>query len=200
MFFWDDPRKVGTEVAHTDGTKYFRGPGAGTPVYLTHGRARSRAFIKGGDAIFLLTMEDVSHLVPSQPLPPSTLPPVTTGAPVTTGRPVTTLPPATSRPPVTTTTPSNPCTPVECQNAGVCVLAEGKAACRCAVGDDWWYWGDRCQHRGSSKDELTTALAASLSVLAAMLVVTAVSVVCVRRKYRKRSGDAGMIMSNVTEM
>ena len=57
LFFWDDPRKVGVEVSAADGTKYFRGPGAGTTAYLTHGRAKSRDFIKGGDAIFLLTME-----------------------------------------------------------------------------------------------------------------------------------------------
>ena len=55
--FWDDPRKVGMEVAGPDGSSYFRGPGQGTPVYLTHLRARSRDFIKGGDAIFLLSME-----------------------------------------------------------------------------------------------------------------------------------------------
>lgn len=58
MFYWDDPRKVGTLVSGADGTdKYYRGPGLGTPVYLTQARARSRDFIKGGDAIFLLTME-----------------------------------------------------------------------------------------------------------------------------------------------
>lgn len=54
---WDDPRKVGIEVTHEDGSTYHRGPGSGTPVYLTHLRAKSRDFIKGGDAIFLLTME-----------------------------------------------------------------------------------------------------------------------------------------------
>ncbi|KAM6948725.1 meprin A subunit beta [Aplochiton taeniatus] len=191
MFFWDDPRKVGTEVTHTDGTKYFRGPGSGTPVYLTHGRARSRDFIKGGDAIFLLTMEDVSHLVSSQPLPPSTVPPVPT-----------TTPSNTTAPPVpTTTSSSHPCAPVKCQNDGVCVLDEGKAACRrCAVGEDWWYWGERCQHRGSSGDNLTVALASSLSVLAAMLVVTGVSVACARRRYKKRRGDPGMTMANVSAL
>lgn len=55
-FFWDDPRKVGYEVTH-DNLTYHRGPGSGTAVYLTHPRAKSRDFMKGGDAIFLLTME-----------------------------------------------------------------------------------------------------------------------------------------------
>lgn len=51
---------MGVEVKDTDGSTYFRGPGAGTAVYLTHLRAKSRDFIKGGDAIFLLTMEGKS--------------------------------------------------------------------------------------------------------------------------------------------
>lgn len=59
--FWDDPRKVGIKVTHEDGSTYHRGPGAGTAVYLTHLRAKSRDFIKGGDAIFLLTMEGKKH-------------------------------------------------------------------------------------------------------------------------------------------
>uniref|UniRef100_A0A668A3E3 Metalloendopeptidase n=1 Tax=Myripristis murdjan TaxID=586833 RepID=A0A668A3E3_9TELE len=103
--FWDDPRKVGTEITDTDGTKYFRGPGAGTPVYLTHLRAKSRDFIKGGDAIFLLTMEDVSHLVEPQPWPSTTMAPFTTPT-------------------------TDACTDVVCQNDGVCVLDKGKAECR----------------------------------------------------------------------
>lgn len=69
---------------------------------------------------------------------------------------------------------------------------------RCVVGDDWWYYGDRCQHEGSTTDKNITALAASLSVLAAMLIVTVVSVICVKRKYKKRSGDIGMTLSNVS--
>ncbi|XP_062338078.1 meprin A subunit beta [Osmerus eperlanus] len=189
MFFWDDPRKVGTEVREEDGSVYHRGPGAGTPVYLTHGRAKSRDFIKGGDAIFLLTMEDVSNLVDTQPLPSSTVPPVTTEMP-----PVSTV---TTRPTTVVPPPTNPCTNVECQNEGICVVYGGKAVCRCAVGGDWWYWGDRCQSRGSPGDAMTTALAASLSVLAVMLVITVVSVVCVKKKYQKRSCDTSLAMSNV---
>lgn len=57
MFTWDDPRKLGMEVTDGDGTKFFRGPGSGTSLYLTQARALSRDFIKGGDAIFLLSME-----------------------------------------------------------------------------------------------------------------------------------------------
>lgn len=163
-FFWDDPRKVGDEVTDTDGSNYFRGPGSGTAAYLTHLRAKSRDFIKGGDAIFLLTMEDVSHLTVSQPLPSTTSQPIST-------------------------TPSEVCYNVQCQNGGVCVVDEGKPACRCDVGDDWWYYGDRCQHRGSNSDKTTLALASSLSVLGVMLVVTVVSVICVKKKYKKRMNN-----------
>ncbi|XP_071383635.1 meprin A subunit beta [Centroberyx affinis] len=186
-FYWDDPRKVGSEVTDTDGTKYFRGPGLGTPVYLTHLRAKSRDFIKGGDAIFLLTMEDVSHLTVTQPLPSTTVLPSTGTLPST----------ATTMFPITTVTP-DACTNVECQNDGVCVLDKEKAACRCVVGDDWWYHGDRCQFMGTSKDKTTLALASSLSVLAAMLIVTAVSVICVKKKYNKPSNDTGITMANMS--
>lgn len=175
-FFWDDPRKVGTEVTDTDGSKYFRGPGLGTAVYLTHLRAKSRDFIKAGDAIFLLTMEDVSHLTASQPLPPTTKPPLTT-------------------PPLVT---KDLCENLVCENQGVCMMVEGKASCRCAVGNDWWYYGNNCQYKGTQSEKTTLALASSLGVLGAMLVITIISVVCVRKKYKKsRGGD--MAMRNVQD-
>uniref|UniRef100_A0A3Q2QSP3 Metalloendopeptidase n=1 Tax=Fundulus heteroclitus TaxID=8078 RepID=A0A3Q2QSP3_FUNHE len=102
LFFWDDPRKVGAEVTEPDGSRYFRGPGAGTPVYLTHLRAKSRDFIKGGDAIFL----------------------------------------------------------------------------------------------GSTQDKTTLALASSLSVLGAMLLITVVSVLCIKNKYKKRVANTGIALEN----
>lgn len=178
-FFWDDPRKVGSEVTDTDGSKYFRGPGLGTPVYLTHLRAKSRDFIKGGDAIFLLTMEDVAHLTVSQPLPPTT--------PSPTGN-------STINPPVTPT--ADLCGTLQCLNQGVCVMEEGKAECRCAVGDDWWYYGNSCQYKGTQSEKTTLALASSLGVLGAMLVITVVSVVCVKKKYQKRSGG-DLVLGNI---
>ncbi|XP_076152232.1 meprin A subunit beta [Alosa pseudoharengus] len=150
MFVWDNPWKVGTPVSDPDGTKYYRGPGSGTPVYLTQARARSRDFIKGGDAIFLLTMEDVAHLVPLEPY-------------------------------------VNPCERLTCENEGVCVVEEAKTpACRCASSGDWWYYGDRCQFRGTSQDETLTAVYAGVGVLVGMLIVTAVSVVCVKKRYQKK--------------
>nr|XP_057925192.1 meprin A subunit beta [Doryrhamphus excisus] len=172
--FWDDPRKVGVEVTDTDGSKYFRGPGSGTAVYLTHLRAKSRDFIKGGDAIFLLSMEDVSHLTVSQPVP--------------------------TTPSTTTTRPSDSCADVECLNDGMCVVDQGKAVCLCAVGADWWFYGDSCEHKGSLKDNSVLALASSLSVLAAMLVVTVVTAVCLKKKYKKRSYQNSVVMANMNTM
>ncbi|KAL4630987.1 meprin A subunit beta [Arapaima gigas] len=68
-YFWDDPRKVGSLVSDPDGSRYYRGPGRGTSSFLSHAWAKSRDFIKGGDAIFIFTMDDVSKLLETQPLP-----------------------------------------------------------------------------------------------------------------------------------
>ncbi|XP_061111871.1 meprin A subunit beta [Conger conger] len=198
MYFWDDPRNVGAPVTEPDGTQYFRGPGLGTGVYLTHSRADSRDFIKGGDAIFLLTMEDVSKLLETQPVPPTTKP-TTSPAPTANSShapPTDGTLPTDGTPP--TVPPDNPCRDITCENDGVCVAEKAVAVCRCAVGDDWWYMGDRCQRKGSSQEAVTTAVAASVSVLAAMLVVTVVSVVCVKKKYKKKLKEtgAGIVMEN----
>ncbi|KAM4727986.1 meprin A subunit beta-like [Anableps anableps] len=178
LFFWDDPRKVGAEVTDTDGSKYFRGPGLGTAVYLTHLRAKSRDFIKGEDAIFLLTMEDVAHLTLTQPVPSTTLKPSTSQS--------------------ITTNASDICQNVLCQNGGICVRDEGKPSCRCVVGDNWWYYGNVCQYKGSIQDKTTLALASSLSVLGAMLVITVISVLCVKKKYKKKAENNNSLhMENV---
>ncbi|KAM3605108.1 uncharacterized protein V6R79_020895 [Siganus canaliculatus] len=265
QFYWDDPRKVGFEVTDGDGSTYFRGPGSGTAVYLSHLRARSRDFIKAGDAIFLLTMEDVSDLTVSQPFPSTTVgtsPSVSTtttspSVPTTTTSPsvsttttspsvsTTTTSPSvstTTSPPVSTTTTSSsgsttttspsvstptspsgsnttpssgstttpssgstttppttpsPCSDVNCENDGVCVVVEGKAACRCVVGDSWWFYGDRCQYRGSNNDKTTLALASSLSVLAAMLLITGVTVYCMRKRYKKSLAENAVKMDRL---
>ncbi|XP_027884525.1 meprin A subunit beta [Xiphophorus couchianus] len=68
-FYWDDPRKVGSEVTGSDGSSYYRGPGYGTSTFISHSGLRSRSFIKGDDAFFLLSLEDVSELLAPQPLP-----------------------------------------------------------------------------------------------------------------------------------
>uniref|UniRef100_A0A8C2XUC1 Metalloendopeptidase n=1 Tax=Cyclopterus lumpus TaxID=8103 RepID=A0A8C2XUC1_CYCLU len=67
-YYWDDPRKVGYKVTASDGSFYYRGPGTGTSSFLTHSRLKSRNFIKGDDAFFLFSLEDISHLLESWPL------------------------------------------------------------------------------------------------------------------------------------
>ncbi|XP_059369053.1 meprin A subunit beta-like isoform X2 [Carassius carassius] len=62
-YFWDDPRKVGSLVTDTNGKKFYRGPGYKISNYITHDRLKSRSFIKGDDAIFLLSLEDVTGLL-----------------------------------------------------------------------------------------------------------------------------------------
>ncbi|XP_063747914.1 meprin A subunit beta [Eleginops maclovinus] len=69
--YWDDPRKVGSKVTASDGSYYYRGPGTGTSSFITHSRLKSRNFIKGDDAYFLFSLEDISDLLISQPLPRS---------------------------------------------------------------------------------------------------------------------------------
>ncbi|CAG01597.1 unnamed protein product, partial [Tetraodon nigroviridis] len=66
-FYWDDPRKVGSKITASDGSFYYRGPGYGTSTFIAHSRLRSRNFLKGDDAFFLLSFEDISALLVSQP-------------------------------------------------------------------------------------------------------------------------------------
>ncbi|KAM9357980.1 meprin A subunit beta [Symphorus nematophorus] len=66
-FYWDDPSKVGSKVTASDGSYYYRGPGTGTSTFITHSRLRSRNYIKGDDAFFLFSLEDISDLLDSQP-------------------------------------------------------------------------------------------------------------------------------------
>ncbi|TDH16472.1 hypothetical protein EPR50_G00019810 [Perca flavescens] len=70
-YYWDNPRKVGSKVTVSDGSYYYRGPGMGTSAFITHRRLKSRNFIKGEDAFFVFSLEDISALLLSQPLPRS---------------------------------------------------------------------------------------------------------------------------------
>ncbi|XP_073333245.1 meprin A subunit beta isoform X1 [Pagrus major] len=70
-FYWDNPSKVGSKVTESDGSFYYRGSGTGTSVFITHSRLKSRNYIKGDDAFFLFSLEDISDLLATQPLPRS---------------------------------------------------------------------------------------------------------------------------------
>ncbi|XP_072460587.1 meprin A subunit beta-like [Notamacropus eugenii] len=162
-FVWDKPSKVGVTATFPNGTSYSRGPQYGTSVYITHERMRSRDFIKGDNVYMLLTVEDISNLISTEPSP---------------------------NPSKESVIPTNSCENFVCQNDGVCVIRNDKAECRCQSGKDWWYVGEKCETRGSTRDTIIIAVSSTAAVFAAMLIVTLVSVYCVKKKYRKRSRAA----------
>jgi len=76
----------------------------------------------------------------------------------------------------------------------VCVVCP----CRCAVGNNWWHYGDRCQFKSSAQNNIITAVLASVVVFVVMLIVTIVSVVCVKKHQRKvRFAGEGITMKNM---
>ncbi|XP_072008112.1 meprin A subunit beta-like isoform X2 [Engystomops pustulosus] len=214
-YFWDKPEVVGSPATFPNGTQYFRGPGLGTSAYITHGRVTSRDFLKGGDAFLLLSVEDVTHLNTTQPIPPSTQQPSsTTRTPTTTtvvsnittttttrgstttvtpgtGTTTTTTPgtgtTTTTRPAQSTGSPGTGlCDGYDCKNDGVCILEENKPVCRCKVTKDWWYVGEKCETKVSSQDTVVIAVSSSVTIFVVMLIVTLVSVYCLKKKNKAK--------------
>ncbi|XP_008583550.1 PREDICTED: meprin A subunit beta, partial [Galeopterus variegatus] len=168
-YFWDKPSKVGKEVYFPNGTQFMRNTGYGTSAFITYQRLQSRDFIKGDDVFILLTAEDISHLNSTQ---------------------IESVP--------ATTDVNEHCAKITCENGGVCVVQDEKAECRCPSGKDWWYKGERCETRGSTRDIIVIAASSTAAVFAVMLIVTLVSVYCTRKKYRKRTSSktADMTLEN----
>ncbi|GCB66002.1 hypothetical protein scyTo_0013528 [Scyliorhinus torazame] len=117
--FWDRPDKIGELVTESEGTTYYRGPGKGTNIFLSHERLIGREYIKGDDVYFLLTMEDVSNLVGPQPTP-STPPP--SAKPTTNETASLATEPATDIPGL--------CIGFKCENDGVCIVDGEEPVCR----------------------------------------------------------------------
>ncbi|XP_051879393.1 meprin A subunit beta-like [Pristis pectinata] len=187
-FFWDRPDKVGYLVREPDGTQYYRGPGLGISTFLSHERLKSREFVKGDDAYFLLTMEDASHLIATQPTPSVPSHPAT-NMPTPTSNPIATLTsklatdkPATDKPatdkPVTDILES--CTDFQCENEGVCTVLKGEPECRCQTGDSWWYSGKYCENLGKQQDTVLIAVTSSVVIFVAMLLITLLTAYCLR--------------------
>lgn len=65
------------------------------------------------------------------------------------------------------------------------------------AGNDWWYYGDKCQHRGSEKDRVNLALLCSLPVFAGMLIILVITVICVKKKYQKRESSSAIKLGSV---
>uniref|UniRef100_H2ZV66 Endopeptidase-2 n=1 Tax=Latimeria chalumnae TaxID=7897 RepID=H2ZV66_LATCH len=156
-YLWDRPDKVGKLVNDSDGTQFYRGPGRGTSSFLTHDRLESREFIKGNDVYFLLTLEAI------------TLTNILYIAQMTT-EPIT-----------------DQCKDHKCENNGVCVIEKNKPVCRCQVGEDWWFMGERCEKKGKSEDTIIIAVSSCVAVFTVMLVITIVSTYCVKQKYRRKT-------------
>ncbi|NXJ98539.1 MEP1B protein, partial [Corythaixoides concolor] len=161
-YFWDRPDKVGSIASFPNGTTFMRGPGSGTSAFLTHQRLRSRNFIKDDSVYILLTMEDISHLLSTDP---SVSPTFVTN----TSKPETEVPYLCS---------DNPC-----ENDGVCVIVDGAQVCRCPAGDNWWYMGEKCEKKGSTQENTIIAASSAIAVFVVMLVVTITTAVCLKKKY-----------------
>ncbi|XP_053833771.1 meprin A subunit beta isoform X5 [Vidua macroura] len=205
-YIWDRPDKVGSKATFPNGTKYMRGPGVGTSTFLTHERLRSRNFIKEDGIYILLTMEDISHLLSTQPSTPAPLA-TTTSASTTKPGP---SPAATTKPPsgtetttttsTTTTTmgsttqPGDPevpafCSDNPCENDGVCVMVNRAPVCRCPAGDNWWYMGEKCERKGSTQENIVIAVSSTITVFVVMLIVTITIAVCLKKKYKQRKDN-----------
>ncbi|XP_017729576.1 PREDICTED: meprin A subunit beta isoform X5 [Rhinopithecus bieti] len=160
-YLWDRPSKVGAVAFFPNGTQFRRGGGYGTSAFITHERLKSRDFIKGDDVYILLTVEDISHLNSTQ-IQATPIPSV-----------------------------QDLCSKTTCENDGVCTVRDGKAECRCRSGEDWWYRGERCEKRGSTRDTIVIAVSSTAAVFALMLIITLVSVYCTRKKYREKMSSNG---------
>ncbi|NXA11596.1 MEP1B protein, partial [Sapayoa aenigma] len=156
-YFWDRPDKVGSLATFSNGTAYWRGPGSGTGAFLTHERLRSRNFIKEDGVFILLTMEDISHLLSTQP---SVSPTVATKVPYFC--------------------PDNPC-----ENDGVCVVVNRAPVCRCPAGDNWWYTGEKCERKGSTRENTIITVSSTMAVFVVMLIITITTAVCLKKKHRQ---------------
>ncbi|XP_015270038.1 PREDICTED: meprin A subunit beta [Gekko japonicus] len=78
------------------------------------------------------------------------------------------------------------CDTYGCQNDGICIVVDGNPVCRCPAGTDSWYMGEKCETEGSTKDVVVIAVSSTLSAFAIMLIVTVVSISCIKKKYRKQ--------------
>ncbi|MEE6464105.1 hypothetical protein FKM82_006177 [Ascaphus truei] len=177
LLFWDKPERVGSNATFPNGTQFNRGPAKGTSAFITHDRLHSRDFLKGGDAYILLSVDDISFLNASQPTP---IPPTGTTT-VSTIVPEMTMTTEQNKPPIL-------CVGYTCENDGVCVIENQKPVCRCKVTKDWWYVGEKCEKKVSSQDTVVIAVSSSVAIFAAMLIVTLVTVYCLKKKHKKQIG------------
>ncbi|KAH0617747.1 hypothetical protein JD844_016295 [Phrynosoma platyrhinos] len=181
LYFWDRPDKVGTEATFPNGTKFMRGPRSGTNAFLTHQRLKSRDFIKDDSIFILATVDDISHLLSTEPNLTAT------------------SAPTTNQVATTSTSMVDVCIDYGCQNNGICIIVEGKPICRCPAKVDWWYMGEKCEKKGTRQDIAVIAVASSLSVFGVMLIITIVTTCCLKKKYQKQmQANRSLELQNAT--
>uniref|UniRef100_A0A8C5QKY2 Meprin A subunit n=1 Tax=Leptobrachium leishanense TaxID=445787 RepID=A0A8C5QKY2_9ANUR len=209
---WDKPERVGSSQTFPNGTQYFRGTGFGITAYITHDRLHSRDFLKGGDAFVLLSVEDVSYLNTTQPTPaPTTATTPSSSSTSSSSSSITTTTQSSVSGQTTsssghTSTVTNPitdtsrlCDGYHCENDGACVIEDRKPTCRCKITSNWWYVGERCEKKVSSTDTLVIAVASSVTIFVVMLIVTLVSVFCLKKKHKKQMDSAGGLINSDTK-
>ncbi|XP_074133484.1 meprin A subunit beta-like isoform X2 [Sminthopsis crassicaudata] len=174
-FFWDKPSKVGVTTTFPNGTSYNRSLAFGTSTYITHKWLQRRDFIKGDTVYILLTVEDISSLLSTEPLPGE-------------------FPGPTSKPNISL------CAKFICENDGICVIRNNKTECRCQSGKDWWYRGEQCEIMGSTKDTILITVLFATGIFIFMLIVILLSVYCIKKKYRKRCKANTLQNNNVPEI
>uniref|UniRef100_A0A8C3TQY1 Meprin A subunit n=1 Tax=Catharus ustulatus TaxID=91951 RepID=A0A8C3TQY1_CATUS len=76
--------------------------------------------------------------------------------------------------------PNNPC-----ENDGVCDNTFVLLLSRCPAGDNWWYMGERCERKGSTRENTIIAVSSTLAVFVVMLIVTITTAVCLKKKYKQ---------------
>ncbi|XP_075128065.1 meprin A subunit beta-like [Leptodactylus fuscus] len=145
---WGNPAEVGETHTFPNGTSYRLVGGYGNNLFSSEELIYRRDFLKGGDAFILISMEDISHLTQSQPLPPPT-----------------------SEPPKLPVL----CQVNICENDGVCVVENLRQVCRCITTGDWWYVGERCETKIPNKGNIWKAsfLPALLLALFSITLVNA---------------------------
>uniref|UniRef100_K7FCP1 Meprin A subunit n=1 Tax=Pelodiscus sinensis TaxID=13735 RepID=K7FCP1_PELSI len=101
---------------------------------------------------------------------------------------------------INTTAPGRTCRNYPCENGGVCTVVGEKPECRCAVGDNWWYMGEKCEKKGTTKENIIITVSSSIAIFVFMLLVTIISTCCIKKKYRQkmRENKEAWILENVS--
>ncbi|XP_040210053.1 meprin A subunit beta-like isoform X3 [Rana temporaria] len=129
-FMWDNPALVGWNKRFSNGTQYKMTGGSGAMLFTSKEWLDRNHFLKGGDAIILLSVEDISNLTRSQPSKFA-------------------LSSLNSAPDLTMQSSSGEpllCRQNICYNDGICVLENQIETCRCKTTGDVWYGGTRCEN------------------------------------------------------